>query len=293
MSGTVEHSIQTLITRLKDALDGNPDAKAVLPLLDAVENGRLHFEREPWYDIPAALAGRNDAVPGELLLRARDENGAAIPQETAISLINQNGLFALFDAAIVLSAVKQTVAQNDFPVSINISSRNAGDADSLLGLHKILSAHFAGKFDPSQIIFEFLEDDQAEEVSALAIGQMKNLGYRFAIDDLSHEERDAARLKNLGSHVDYVKIDGKTLEQAKSGAADLGDFVARIQKEAPQARIICEWVGSAEEAENLNDRYPGIVLVQGRGLGHGAADFARRLRDTSGRNPKWGPSLPS
>lgn len=290
MSGTVEHSIQTLVAHLKDALNGNPDAKAVSPLLDAIENGRLHFEREPWYDIPAALAGRDDAVPGELLLRACDEKGNAIPQETPISLINQTGLFALFDAAIVLSAVKQTVAQQDFPVSINISSRNAGDADSLLGLHKILTAHFAGQFDPSQIIFEFLEDDQAEEVSALAIGQMKNLGYRFAIDDLSHGAEDAARLKNLGPYADYVKIDGKTLEKAKTGETDLGDFLARIQKEAPQARIICEWVGSADEAENLHDRHPGIGLVQGRGLGHDAADFAQRLQDTSRRNPKWGPS---
>ena len=49
---------------------------------------------------------------------------------------------------------------------------------------------------------------------------------------------------------------------------------------------------SAEEAENLHGLHPGIGLVQGRGLGHDAADFAQRLQNTNRRNPKWGPSPP-
>lgn len=228
MTGTVENTIKTLITRMKDALGGSADAKTILPLLDAIENNRLHFEREPLYDIVAALAGHDKAVPGELLLRARDETGAAIAQETPVNAINRNGLYGLFDAAITLSAVKQTIAQNDFPVSINISSRNACDGDALTGLHTLLQAHFAGQYKPSDIIFEFLEDDQAEGVADTAVRQMKKLGYRFAIDDLSHADRDAARLKNLGPYVDFVKIDGHSLEKAKAGEISLGDFIARI-----------------------------------------------------------------
>jgi len=275
---------------MKDTLGDSPDAKTVLPLLDSIENNRLHFEREPWYDIVAALAGRDKTVPGELLLRAHDETGAAIAQEAPVNIINRNGLYGLFDAAITLSAVKQTIAQNDFPVSINISSRNACDGDALTGLHNLLQAHFAGQYTPADIIFEFLEDDQAEGVSDTAIRQMKTLGYRFAIDDLSHADRDAARLKNLGPYVDFVKIDGHSLEKAKAGEISLGDFIARIQKEAPQADILCEWVTSPEEAEDLNEHYPGISMVQGRELGHDADEFARKLRAADTKNPKWGPS---
>ncbi|MGZ9108228.1 MAG: EAL domain-containing protein [Micavibrio sp.] len=289
MAGTVEDTTKALITRMKDALGDDPDAKTVLPLLDAIENNRLHFEREPWYDIIAALAAREKAVPSELLLRARDENGAAIAQEIPVNIINRHGLYAPFDAAITLSAVKQTIAQHDFPVSINISSRNACDADALTGLHTLLQAHFAGQYRPSDIIFEFLEDDQAEGVSDTAIRQMKMLGYKFAIDDLSHADRDAARLKNLGPYVDFVKIDGHSLEKAKAGEISLGDFIARIEREAPQADILCEWVDSAEEAESLNEHHPGIRMVQGRNLGHDAKEFSRKLRAADDRNPKWGP----
>jgi EAL domain-containing protein (putative c-di-GMP-specific phosphodiesterase class I) len=171
LTGPVENTIKTLVARMKDTLGDSPDAKTVLPLLDSIENNRLHFEREPWYDIVAALAGRDKTVPGELLLRAHDETGAAIAQETPVNIINRNGLYGLFDAAITLSAVKQTIAQNDFPVSINISSRNACDGDALTGLHNLLQAHFAGQYKPSDIIFEFLEDDQAEGVSDTAFAR--------------------------------------------------------------------------------------------------------------------------
>ena len=292
LSETVEQAIGTFITRMKEALDGNPDANAVLPLLDAMENGRLHFEREPWYDIITALSGRDKTVPGELLLRAHDEHGIPLKQEEAVNIINRNGLYAPFDAAIALSAVKQTIAQQDFPVSINISSRHAGDGDALLGLHKLLQGHFAGQYTPSQIIFEFLEDDQAAMVDDAALREMKKLGYRFAIDDLSHGDHDATRLKNLGPYVDFVKIDGHTLEKAKTGLVSFGDFIGRIQRDAPQADILCEWVGSPEEAENLNELYPRISMVQGRDLGHDAAEFARKLRDAYDKHPRFGPQLP-
>lgn len=282
MTSAVQTSIKTLIGHLRVALDGSAEAVIAAPLLDAIEAGRLHFEREPWYDVAASLTNRLYSVSGELLLRAHDENGATIPQQSGLQAIGKHGLYALFDRLIVLAAVDQTLRADNFPVSINISSRNAVDDASLLELHNALQHHFPGQFRPDQIIFEFLEDDQAEGVNHQAVLKMTALGYRFAIDDQSHEDKDAARLKNLGRYVEYVKIDGHTLLAARDQKTDLGDFVARIRTAAPHARILCEWFDSAEDAGTLNEKHPFISLVQGRNLGHDPAEFARRIRSIAG-----------
>jgi EAL domain-containing protein (putative c-di-GMP-specific phosphodiesterase class I) len=285
MNNTVQNSIKALVALLRDALDGTQGAADAAPLLDAIEQGRQHFEREPWYDVAASLTHRLYSVSGELLLRAHDADGNNVDQQKALKAINDQLLYPLFDRLIALSAIDQTIRANNFPVSINISSRNAADENTLLELHNILQHHFAGQYDPHDIIFEFLEDDPANGTNADALLKMVSLGYRFAIDDLSHEDHDAARLQNLGRYVNYVKIDGKTLVAAHQNRADLNNFVQRIQSAAPQARILCEWVDSAEAAGLLNEKHPLISLVQGRNLGHDAEDFARRVRAAESKAP--------
>lgn len=279
MTLDVQTTAKTLVTHLRDALRGTADAVIAAPLLDAIEGGRLHFEREPWYDVAASLTNRIYSVSGELLLRAHDEDGKNIDQQVALQAIGRHQLYPLFDRLVTLSAIEQTIRAKNFPVSINISARNAVDDSSLLELHNTLQDHFAGQFHPNQIIFEFLEDDQAEGANEQALLKMVALGYRFAIDDQSHEDADAARLDNLGRFVEYVKIDGNTLVAARENKVDLGRFVARIQASAPRARILCEWVDSAEDAGSLNEKHPLISLVQGRNLGQDAAEFARRIRE--------------
>lgn len=284
MNSTVFAALKTIVSHLRDALDGTPEAMIAAPLLNAVEEGRLHFEREPWYDVAASLTNRIYSVSGELLLRAHDPHGQTIDRQAPLQAIAKHHLYALFDRLVTLSAIDQTIRANNFPVSINISSRNATDENSLLELHNTLQQYFKGQYHPNQIIFEFLEDDPAHGVNDGAVSQMIALGYRFAIDDLSHEDADAARLQNLGRHVEYVKIDGHSLVAAQKGRTDLGDFVARIRAAAPDARILCEWVDSAEAAGSLNEKHPLISLVQGRNLGQDAAEFARRVREADALN---------
>jgi EAL domain-containing protein (putative c-di-GMP-specific phosphodiesterase class I) len=280
----VPATVKTLVTHLRAALDGTAEETIAAPLLDAIEGGRLHFEREPWYDVAASLTNLIYSVSGELLLRAHDADGRNINQQEALQAIARHHLYPLFDRLVTLSAIEQTIRADNFPVSINISSRNAVDDSSLLELHHALQHHFAGQFHPNQIIFEFLEDDQAEGVNEQALLKMTALGYRFAIDDQSHEDADAARLQNLGRFVEYVKIDGNSLVAARQNQVDLGNFVERIQKAAPAARILCEWVDSAEDAGALNEKHPLISLVQGRNLGHDPAEFTRRIREADALN---------
>lgn len=297
VTAKIQQTINMLTDRMRDALSSGPGwwtgqiavPQAAGALLSAMENGRITFEREPWHDLSNRAT---TTTPAELLLRARDENAAPLSLGDAMTQINESGVYALFDTAIVLAAFDQALAENAFPVSINISSRNAEDYDAMTGLHKMLRAHFGDRLRPDQIIFELLEDDRAANVSVEAMDYMTGMGYRFALDDITHSAFDADRLNNLGPYASFVKIDGQLLDGIKNGSNSLNSILDRASQAAPNARILCEWVASAEEADQLRLMFPEIALVQGRELGQDTSEFSRRLRDAEQYSPhRYGPFL--
>jgi len=282
MSGTINDTKKILLSLLRDAIGASESTENAIPLLDALDAGRFSFEREIWYDLHAPVAGESqNAGRGELLLRARTAQGALIKLDGLDKMIGPGGAYNLFDALIVLSAVEQAIEKKQFPISVNISARNACDRDSLFEFHKLLDRHFGGQFSPDHITFEFLEDDQADSPDHASLQEMRALGYKFALDDQSHEKWDERRPQNLGEYVDYIKIDGKTLNGFKDGAISLFEFqrfMDRLKKAAPQAEFLCEWVLSPEEAQDLADVLPDIRFVQGRELQDCCATFGERAR---------------
>ena len=289
----IQHKITALAGRIRAGLENCGDNPTAAPLLDALEQGRFSFLREPWYDISASPS---DARPAEFLLRARDENAAPLSLAAPIAEIYQNGFYALFDSAITLAAVDRALegsdAEKGLPVSINISTRNAGDYDALTGLHHVLQAGFKDRYRPDQVIFELLEDDRAAVISDAAMGFMIAQGYRFALDDMTDSAFDAERLNNLGPYASFVKIDGRIVSAARNNPAPLIQVLDRAEIFAPKARIICEWIDSAEEAGRFRRMFPRIGLVQGRNLGHDAQDFSRRFDQAAKNGPQYpGPSF--
>ncbi len=261
------------------------DAEEMGALMDALANGRMEFGLEPWNPLNN-LRQSLKAIPSEMLLRAYMSDGHRISPEAPVKLINKLGLNREFDQIIVLAAARQALRQGTFPVSINISSRNACDPHSLRTLHSLLQEHFGGRIKPNQIIFELLEDDQADDVNGDAMTEMKDLGYKFAIDDQSHEEWDSNRLKNLGSYVDVVKIDRTTVEAMERDVHDesghlenaaVNDLFERIEMYASQAIVLLEGVRSAGEAIDLKAAYRNVALVQGRDL-HAPSVFNQECR---------------
>ena len=283
----IAQTLKSLIGQIKDSF--GPQTLANDPylhdFLEALEAGHFHFEDEVWHVVENDPEAAPGVFPAELLLRVFDRNGAHIDHVKAIEKINEAGLYEFFNDALVLAAIHQAAHENNFPVSINISSHSVSDPTYLDRLHDLLKRHFDEALDPSKITFELLEDTLGEGIDVPGLMRMKALGYKFAIDDLTHEKRDEQRLKNLGPYVDFVKIDGQTLQKAMKGEADLDDFIDRIRKGAPQARIIIEWVSSEDQAMFLREVF-GINAVQGRDLSHDREKFrsvltaARQARET-------------
>ena len=281
MSVSLTFATTTLIDRLQAGLDA-ADSQTLTPLLDSFRAGNVHYEYEPWFEIQPDLHGPPERTHGEYLLRARDDKGQPINPEPLVKIINQAGHHTLFDQLIVLTAVDRAIARNELPVSINISSRNASDVNALPALHAILQQHFKGRYEPHQIIFELLEDDVANNPAADTLRFMqKDLGYRFAMDDLSDTPQDLTRLRNLGSEMNVIKIDGKLFDRLRKGSITdeyFQHFLSSVQALAPKAKILCEWLDSPEQSAELSKSFPAISLVQGRALDGNNFSFNQRIR---------------
>ncbi len=152
------------------------------------------------------------------------------------------------------------------------------------------------EFEPHEIngklTFEVLEDDLADNPCCDVLLAMKhNLGCSFAVDDFYHDRdfhlqensgvdsTDWARLENLARIVDYVKIDGATVEDAlreyeDEKRFDLHPLVAKIKSVVPGACIILERIKDADQAHSFS----GIVhAVQGLKLPGNRAEFQEEL----------------
>ncbi|MBI2234037.1 MAG: EAL domain-containing protein [Micavibrio aeruginosavorus] len=262
----------------------------------ALADGRFFFERETWHDLHGDGTGR---AIGEMLLRAQDETGRALSQESAIRGIGAAGLNALLDTALVLAALEQAIAQDEFPVSVNVSAQQAGDPVFWNSLEGHITQYFGARLKSADVIFEFTEDDAAENPAHATLMALRDKGYRFAIDDLSHHameglallddpaagsqgESPAAaegrRLRNLAPYADFIKLDGKSVLAAERGDFAIDDFLLMIRKETgrPDVAILAEWVDSLGQAVRLRDEF-NVRYVSGRALPHDADTFARFL----------------
>lgn len=266
----------------------------------ALADGRFFFERETWHDLHGDGTVR---AMGEMLLRVQDETGRTLPQESAIRSIGAAGLNALLDTALVLAALEQAIAQDEFPVSVNVSAQQAGDPVFWSSLEGHIGRYFGARLRPADVIFEFTEDGAAENPAHATLMALRDKGYRFAIDDLSHHAMEGLallddpagdpgespavtegrRLRNLAPYADFIKLDGKSVLAAERGDFAMHDFLLMIRQETsrPDIAILAEWVDSLGQAVRLRDEF-NVRYVSGRALPHEADRFARFLPRTDG-----------
>lgn len=270
-------------------------ADPALVLLDSLLKSRFRFEAETWHD--AHNRNGQQHYPAELLLRATAADGQAIKPLAPITTISEAGLQAQFDKALILAGIHQALEEGLMPVSINTSARNIASADFWRGISQMLRDNFSPEEIDGQITFEVLEDDLANNPCREVLLAMKrDMGCRFAIDDFYHDRarhiedndgidsHDWTRLENLKGIIDYVKIDGETVEAAlnRQNRFDLEGLVNRIKTVVPQAHIILERIKDADQAHALShvaDAVQGLHLTKNR------ADFQRDLVDAKHNFP--------
>lgn len=267
-------SLKMTLNGLSEAMqNGAGPAPGAKELVEALAMGRYVFERETWHKLENCEHHKKDRVPGEMLIRAYRPDGTIISPEAPIkSLYSQPGNARyLFDSFIFLAALDQTVKTGSTPVSVNVSSKNVRSESFWRGVSLFFDHFFSRHLTPHDVIFELLEDDDGHDADLASLAFMRDKGFRFALDDLENTPYGHARLRNLGPHVDFVKIDGKTVTAADrdaAGKANYDDLIARIETAAPQASIVAEHVASAAAASTLRAAYHKTqpFYVQGRTL---------------------------
>ena len=117
-----------------------------------------------------------------------------------------------------------------------------------------------------RLILEILETQAVEDVeaSAQAIGKIKRLGVRVAMDDFGAGHTSFRNLRELG--VDIVKIDGAFVQNLARSQDDRF-FVRTLAALARRLRIetVAEWVEDAETVALLTGW--GIDYLQGHAIG--------------------------
>ena len=263
------------------------EAEDALSFLDALQKGRFRFEEEIWHD----LREPDDTYtyPSEMLLRPYTEKNERIGPLRPITIIAEAGLQGPLDKAIIMAAIAQALSEKLMPISINTSARNMASADFWNDVSQLLRDNFSHDEIYGQLTFEVTEDDLANNPCREVLLQMKReFGCKFAIDDFYHDHQrqvqsgsnidsvDWERLDNLKEIIDYVKIDGETVEEALQPLKRhvLEDLVQKILTVAPHAKFIFERVKDADEAHYLAELGHGI---QGRHLTRDRIDFRDQL----------------
>lgn len=263
------------------------DAQIAGELLAALAAGRYHFIAETWHnnhDESADLV----TYPAELLLRAYTVDGTAIKPLEPITILSRSGLQSNFDQALILAGLDQALSQGLHPVSINTSARNVSNASFWYDVCDMLSDDFTPEEIHGQLTLEVTEDDLADSPCRdILLAMKRQFGCSFAIDDFYHDyvensghhgigSRDWLRLDNLRDIVDYVKIDGVTVEAAldKDSPFNLADLVDRIKHIVPDVKIVLERIKNADQAHAFNTVSDA---VQGLHLTHDRDTFRREL----------------
>lgn len=130
--------------------------------------------------------------------------------------------------------------------------------DGLTGLEAILP--------PSQVVFELLEDIEADDDVLAACGELRRAGYTLALDDFVLTERNAALVPLAG----YVKIDLLSTPDP----AEVQRQIALLCRGAGPA-LLAEKVETLEQFEMAFGR--GFSYFQGYFFGRPATHRARSL----------------
>lgn len=230
----------------------------------AIESDRFHLLRQP---IVLANDPTNPAIPHyEVLLRMVDDNQDLIPPSVFIPAAERYDLMPALDQWVVRHCFAH-FAQQPLPsfqkCAINLSGASLND-DQFLAFLQEQFAEFA--IDPAQVCFEITETNAIANLNQAIgfMGELKNLGCHFALDDFGSGMSSFGYLKSLP--VDFLKIDGRFVKDIVNDPTTYA-IVESINHvgHVIGLQTIAECVEDEATIEQLQEI--GIDFLQGYGTG--------------------------
>ena len=203
------------------------------PILKAIQNA-VDKNKVDVYLQPIVTLPQRKPKFYEALTRIRNAKGDLIRPAQFMKSAEKAGTMPVIDKMLLVRAIqilrRLLLRKGDAVVVCNISASSLADSHFFNDFRKLLSA----KPDlADHLIFEFDQEtvmkiDTLEEESLRAL---KNLGFRFAIDNVTDLSMDFLNLVSLGFH--YVKVSSSVLLAAKKTgineihAEDFSRFLSR------------------------------------------------------------------
>jgi len=201
----------------------------VRAIQNAVDKNKVDIYLQPIVTLPQRKPKFYEA-----LTRIRNAKGELIRPAQFMKSAEKAGTMPVIDKMLLVRAIqilrRLLLRKGDAVVVCNISASSLADSNFFNDFRKLLSAkpdladHLIFEFDQETV----LKMDTLEEESLRAL---KNLGFRFAVDNVTDLSMDFLRLVSLGFH--FVKTSSKTLLAAKKSgineihAEDFSRFLAR------------------------------------------------------------------
>ncbi len=232
-------------------------------ITQALEENRLRLYAQPIVALKNATEKHF-----ELLVRMQDEDGRIIPPGSFLPAAERYDLIESVDSWVVKNAFQLLSEHKDFVDQIDFVSINLSGASVTSG--KFLEAIFVNlkqaNINPGKICFEVTETVAISNLNAAItfITLLKDVGFRFALDDFGSGLSSFGYLKNLP--VDFLKIDGMFVKDMVDDPIDCA-MVKSINEigHVMGMQTIAEFVENDAIKQVL--QHLGVDFAQGYGVG--------------------------
>lgn len=172
--------------------------------------------------IKPLMTETNNVSHFEILIRMQDEEGNLITPQNFIPAAERYQLMTSIDRWVIKNAFTALVEHNNnnqhlWFFSLNLSGQSISDVELL---EFIITTQTELGLNPNWICFEITETAAITKLANAKnfIRHLKQLGFRFALDDFGSGMSSFAYLREL--NVDFLKIDGAFVKQIPQNRID-------------------------------------------------------------------------
>lgn len=231
------------------------DADWSTRIKNAMANGKLELYFQPI----VAFAGHS-IICHEVLIRLLDhpEVGPVHPAAFMTS-IQRSGYSARLDRFVITNAVAALAAADETALSINISGSSFASDDFGSFVSEVLEQN---RISPTRVIFELTESEVLANVprAVSTMNRLKQLGFRFALDDFGAGASSLNYLKSLP--LDIIKLDGGFIRDLEG---DPFNMAVIRSVHALSATLNIPMVAEHIETQSVCDILAGLGIQYGQG----------------------------
>lgn len=231
-----------LLTRATTRLEG--------PVAD-IDRGLARGEFKPFFQPTFDL--RNGEIRGcEVLARWIRDDGSIVPPISFIPIAESSGRIERMTWQILSAALAELYPRlhDDklFKVSVNVVPHHMMSDDFIRTLRRVVAN---ARVSPRQIVLEITERTELPDLkkAASVVKQLRDLGFRVAMDDVGVGHSGLSQMKGLGANT--IKIDKFFIDSiTQDGSTAIVELLVRLARDL-QMTVIAEGIETDEQVQTL------------------------------------------